>query len=160
MVARWPVDRVHELADDQLGYIWKVAVDGARRTPAAAPQQLTKALGEYLNTAWRPDGKTIVVTRGTGASVHGRTVAANQFYQFVKVPGRRRRRKAIITVNRPYMAGRPVMPRRPILQAHFGPDGRLFYPETFGPAHTRETEDAPRSSRSISTAAIGRCTSC
>ena len=39
------------------------------------------------------------------------------------------------------MAGRPVMPRRPIVQAHFGPDGRLFYPETFGPAAQRETED-------------------
>jgi Tol biopolymer transport system component len=126
------------LSDNQRGYVWKVAVDGAAAT--GAPQQLTKTLGEYLNTAWSPDGKTIVVTRGTGASVHGRTVAANQYYQFVKVPAEGGDVKAIVTVNRPYMAGRPVMPRRPIPQAHFGPDGRLFYPETFGPSRT-ETED-------------------
>ncbi len=71
--------------------------------------------------AWSLDGKTIVVTRGSGASVHGRTVAANQFYQFVKVPAEGGDVKAIVTVNRPYMAGRPVMPRRPIPQAHLVP---------------------------------------
>ena len=80
-------------ADNQLGHIWKVAVDGSAR-PDAAPQQLTKVLGEYLNTAWSPDGKTIVVTRGTGASVHGRTVAANQFYRVREGAGRGRRRES------------------------------------------------------------------
>ena len=45
----------------------------------------------------------------------------------------------ITTVNRPYMAGRPLMPRRPIVQAFFGPDGRLFYPETFGPKRMETT---------------------
>ena len=93
------------LSDNQRGYIWKIAVDGAG-AGSGAPQQLTKALGEYLNTAWSPDGKTIVVTRGSGASVHGRTVAANQFYQFVKVPAEGGDVKAIITVNRP-VHGRP-----------------------------------------------------
>ena len=56
------------LSDNQRGYIWKVAVDGGAGAAGSAPQQLTKVLGEYLNTAWSPDGQTIVVTRGTGAS--------------------------------------------------------------------------------------------
>ena len=35
-------------------------------------------------------------------------------------------------MNRPYVASRPGMPRRPIVQAWYGPDGRIFYPETHG----------------------------
>jgi Tol biopolymer transport system component len=118
-------------ADQQLGQLWKVAADGG--AGGAAPQQLTTVAGEYLNTVWSPDGQTIVMTRGSGATLQGRTVAANQYYEFVRVPAAGGAVTKIAFVNRPYMAGRPLMPRRPIPQAHFGPDGRLFYPETFGP---------------------------
>ena len=35
---------------------------------------------------WSPDGTAIVATRGAGATAHGRTVASNLFYSFVRVP--------------------------------------------------------------------------
>lgn len=115
-------------ADLALGHVWTVPADGG-----GAPRQLTSAAGEYLNTSWSPDGRTIVVTQGAGATLQGRTVAANQYYTLVKVPASGGDAQPITTVNRPFQAGRPLMPRRPIVQAHFGPEGRLFYPETFGP---------------------------
>ncbi len=115
-------------ADLALGQVWSAPADGG-----AAPRQLTSTAGEYLNTIWSPDGQTIVVTRGAGATLQGRNVAANQYYALVKLPAAGGDVQTITTVNRPFQGGRPLMPRRPILQAHFGPEGRLFYPETFGP---------------------------
>ncbi|MCA1586764.1 MAG: hypothetical protein LC791_18985 [Acidobacteria bacterium] len=114
-------------ADQDLGHLWKVPAEGG------TPQRLTQTAGEFLNTIWSPDGKTIVATRGSGATAHGRTVASNLFYSLVQVPADGGPATVITTVNRPYMAGRPLMPRRPIVQAFFGPEGRLFYPETFEP---------------------------
>lgn len=116
-------------ADLNLGQLWTVLVDG----PPTMPRQLTKTAGEYLNTIWSADGKTIVMTRGSGATLQGRTVASNQYYELVRVAATGGAVDRITTVARPFQPGRPLMPRRPILQAHFGPDGRLFYPETFGP---------------------------
>ena len=113
--------------DQNLGHLWRVGVDGG------TPQQLTQTAGEFLNTIWSPDGSTIVATRGTGATAHGRTVAANLFYTLIRMPADGGPVTTITTVNRPYTAGRPLMPRRPIVQAFFGPDGRLFYPETVAP---------------------------
>ena len=111
-------------ADEDQGHVWRVPADGG------TPQQITLRAGEYLNTAWSPDGADIVVTRGSGATSHGRTVANNQYYEFVRVPADGGEATLITRVERPYTGGRPMMPRRPIAQASFGPDGRLFYPET------------------------------
>ena len=111
-------------ADEDQGHVWRVPANGG------PPQQITLRAGEYLNTAWSPDGADIVVTRGSGATSHGRTVANNQFYEFVRVPADGGEATLITRVERPYTGGRPMMPRRPIAQASFGPDGRLFYPET------------------------------
>ena len=111
-------------ADAAQGHVWRVPADGG------TPQQITLRAGEYLNTAWSPDGADIVVTRGSGATSHGRTVANNQYYEFVRVPAGGGEATVITRVERPYTGGRPMMPRRPIAQASFGPDGRLFYPET------------------------------
>ena len=111
-------------ADAAQGHVWRVSADGG------TPQQITLRAGEYLNTAWSPDGADIVVTRGSGATSHGRTVANNQYYEFVRVPADGGEATLITRVERPYTGGRPMMPRRPIAQASFGPDGRLFYPET------------------------------
>jgi Tol biopolymer transport system component len=121
-------------ADQDLGHLWKIPAEGG------TPVRLTQTAGEFLNTIWSPDGRTIAATRGSGATAHGRTVASNLFYSFVRVPAEGGPATVITTVNRPFMAGRPLMPRRPIVQAFFGPDGRLFYPETFGPRRN-ESDD-------------------
>ena len=120
-------------ADEAQGHVWRVSADGG------TPRQLTLRAGEYLNTAWSPDGADIVVTRGSGATSHGRTVANNQFYELVRVASEGGDPERITRVERPYTGGRPMMPRRPIAQASFGPDGRLFYPETVLPMNGEPT---------------------
>ncbi len=110
--------------DERLGHVWRIPAAGG------TPQQLTTMPGEYLHTAWSPDGADLVVTRGSGATLRGRNVAANLWYELVRVPATGGDATPIVTVNRPYAGGRPLMPRRPIVQVSFGPDGRVFYPET------------------------------
>ncbi len=109
------------------GHIWRIPAEGGE------PVQLTARPGEYLHTVWSPDGSAIVATRGSGATSRGRTVANNLYYDFVRVPAEGGAAESIIRVARPYAGGRPLMPRRPVPQASFGPDGRLFYPEALGP---------------------------
>jgi imidazolonepropionase-like amidohydrolase/Tol biopolymer transport system component len=114
-------------ADEDLGQIWIAPAAGGQ------PRQITRTAGEYLNSLWSPDGREVVFIRGSGATARGRTVSNNLFYDLVRVPAAGGEIAMIATVNRPYNAGRPLMPRRPIVQASFGPDGRLYYPETSGP---------------------------
>ena len=112
---------------DGRGHIWRVSAAGG------SPQQLTTREGEYMNTAWSLDGGEIVVTRGAGATSRGRTVASNEYFEFVALPAGGGETRTIAKVARPYTGGRPMMPRRPPPQATFGPDGRLFYAEALGP---------------------------
>ena len=121
-------------ADKDLGHVFVVEAGGGQ------PRQVTKQSGEFVNTAWTPDGQQVVVARGTGATARGRTVSNNLYYELVRVPAAGGDVSVITTVNRPYSAGRPLMPRRPIVQASIGADGRVYYPETSGPGEgeTRE----------------------
>jgi len=121
-------------ADADLGHVWRIPAGGGQ------PQQLTTQPGEYLNTVWSSDGQQIVVTRGSGATLRGRTVSNNLWYELVRLPAAGGDASAIVTVNRPYNGGRPLIPRRPIVQASFGPDGRLYYPETSGPTKDEHDE--------------------
>ncbi|MFN8060772.1 MAG: amidohydrolase family protein [Vicinamibacterales bacterium] len=121
-------------SDDKLGHVWRIDAAGG------TPQQLTREAAEYLHTVWHPDGSQIVVTRGTGAAARGQDVNANLYYELVRLPASGGDVTPVVVVNRPYAAGRPIMVRRPIVQASFGPDGRLFYPETF-PAKKDEPHD-------------------
>ena len=121
-------------ADVDLGHVFKIPSTGGQ------PQQLTTEAGEYLNTVWRPDGEEIIVTRGSGATLRGRSASNNLWYELVRVPAAGGDTTPIVTVNRPYNGGRPLMPRRPIVQASFGPEGRLFYPETSGPTKDEKEE--------------------
>jgi Tol biopolymer transport system component/imidazolonepropionase-like amidohydrolase len=121
-------------ADKDMGHIFTVDANGGQ------PRQVTKQAGEYLNTLWTPDGQQIVMSRGAGATAAGRTVSNNLYYELVRVPAVGGDVSAITTVNRPYAAGRPLMPRRPIVQASVGTDGRLYYPETSGPGEGENRE--------------------
>jgi Tol biopolymer transport system component/imidazolonepropionase-like amidohydrolase len=114
-------------ADHDLGHVWKIPASGGQ------PQRLTSDAGEYLNPVWSPDAEELVVTRGSGATLRGRTVSNNLWYELARLPAAGGSATAIVTVSRPYASGRPLMPRRPIVQASFGPEGRLYYPETSGP---------------------------
>ena len=113
--------------DENLGHVWKVGASGG------APVRLTQTSGEYLNPTWSPDGRTVVYVRGSGASALHRTVSSNTGYELRGVPAAGGVSTLVIEVARPFNAGRPLMPRRPIVEPSFGPDGRIYYPETKGP---------------------------
>lgn len=87
-----------------------------------APTRLTEAAGEYLNPVWSPDGTSIVVARGSGATARHSTWAMNPWYDLVSVPSAGGEAAPIVRVS-----GEGF--RSQIVRASFGPDGRLFYPE-------------------------------
>jgi Tol biopolymer transport system component len=106
--------------DRKRGQLWRVSTSGG------APECLTREAGEYLNPVWSPDGRLVVVARGAGETARGRTWASNPWYDLVRVPAAGGAAELIVKVNPPP----PTLgSRRQIVQASFGPEGRLFYPE-------------------------------
>lgn len=112
--------------DEKLGSLWKVRAAGGE------PVRLTKVAGEYLNPAWAPDGQELIVTRGNGGFLRQHSVSNNTWYELRRVSADGVTERMITEVNRPFSASRPGMPRRPIVQAHYGPGGRIYFPETHG----------------------------
>jgi WD40 repeat protein len=62
------------------GYLWKSPPAGG------APQNLTTQAGEYINPSWSADGSELVLARGSGATLRGRTWSNNIWYDVVRVP--------------------------------------------------------------------------
>ena len=48
--------------------------------------RLTAVAGEYLHPVWTPDGTGIVVVRSSGATLRGRMLNENAWYDLVFVP--------------------------------------------------------------------------
>jgi Tol biopolymer transport system component/imidazolonepropionase-like amidohydrolase len=118
-------------SDETRGQLYKVAAGGG------TPQQITTAAAEYLNPVWTPDGKSIVVVRSSGATLRGEMLVENNWYDLCLVPGAGGEAKTIVTVNPP---GGRISHRRLIVSPSFGPDARLFYPETTGEGRASRTE--------------------
>lgn len=102
--------------DKERGQLWKVAAAGGQ------PQRLTTEAGEYIHPVWSPDGTQIVVARGAGMTAQGRGLAANPWYDLVRLPAGGGEAEAVARVNAP---GRNSQ----IVAASFGPEARLYYPE-------------------------------
>src|SRR5207247_3417557 len=94
--------------DAQRGHVWKASLSGG------TPQRLTAEAGEYLDPVWSPGGQSILVTRGTGASSRGQTLAANLEFQLVRVPA---------------AGGAAELVRSPVPPTGLspGPGGRIFF---------------------------------
>ncbi len=62
------------------GALWRVAATGG------VPQRITTGTGEYLNPSWTPDGREIVVARGSGATARAQAIARNPYWEVVRIP--------------------------------------------------------------------------
>ncbi len=107
-------------SDEERGHLFKVGARGGE------PVRLTAVAGEYLHPVWTPDGTGIVVVRSSGATLRGRMLNENAWYDLVLVPADGGEPRHVVTVNPPM--GR-VSHRRHVVQPSFGPEGRLYYPE-------------------------------
>lgn len=108
--------------DAARGHLWKVSVAGG------APQRLSESAGEYANPVWSPDGQSIVVMQGEGATARGRSLTHNAWFDVVtySVAGSKEGRR-IGTVKRPSGASLFDQARRQLPRPSFGPDGRIFW---------------------------------
>ena len=107
--------------DTVRGHVWKVPASGG------APQRLSREPGDYANPVWSPDGRSVVVARGEGATARQRTMTANAYFDLVRFaatpPAGGDAGTRVVTIPGAGVA------RRQLVRAAFGPDGRVFYPE-------------------------------
>ena len=113
--------------DFERGQLWRVAIDGG------APEQLSVEAGEYVNPVWAPDGRSLLVTRGSGATARGRTWANNPWYEIVTVPVSGGEPRVVARVSTRHDGGAQAGGRRQIVRASFGAEGRVYYPEEAPP---------------------------
>ncbi len=113
--------------DEERGHLWKIPAAGGE------PVRLSAEAGEYVNPVWSPDGATLVVTRGSGATARGRTMANNPWYELAALPAAGGPMRAIARASTRHDAGAQAGGRRQIVRASFGPGGRVFYPEEAPP---------------------------
>lgn len=118
------------------GHLWAMAVAGG------APRQLSTEAAEYAQAVWSPDGNDIVAVRGSGETFRGRTITANPWYSVVRFRVNGGAPTVLATSKRTPPADNPAAGgRRAIMQASFGPDGRVFFPEFTN--DRREGRDQP-----------------
>ena len=116
--------------EKERGHLWVVPATGGR------PQRLTEKPGEYFHPAWSSDGADVVVLRGSGATARRRPIAANVWYELVRVRASGGPETPIARVSRPVLEG--VRPpgggtiRAPVVRASFGPGDRIVYPQQKG----------------------------
>jgi Tol biopolymer transport system component len=107
--------------DTARGHVWKVPAAGG------APQRLSREPGDYVNPVWSPDGESVVVMRGEGATARQGTMTHNGYFDLVRfaaaAPAAGDTGTLVVTV--PGRGGA----RRQLARPSFGPEGRVFYPE-------------------------------
>jgi Tol biopolymer transport system component len=113
--------------DFERGHLWRIAVDGG------APEQLSVEAGEYVNPVWAPDGRSLLVTRGSGATARGRTWANNPWYEIVTVPLSGGEPRVLARASTRHDGGAQAGGRRQIVRASFGAEGRVYFPEEAPP---------------------------
>ncbi len=119
------------LDDSARGRVWKAPAAGG------VPQRLTRETGDFADPVWAPDGRSLVVARGEGATARGRTMTHNVWFDLVRIPAAgetgRDTGEVVGTITRPTGSQLSGELRRQLPRASFGPEGRIFYPEEYGP---------------------------
>lgn len=110
--------------DDTLGgHLWKYPVRGGQAT------RLTAVAAEYVHPQWSPDGKEIVLVRGSGATRAGRTLSGNPWFDVMRISANGGPLTSVAKVMLQPGSSPNSMARRSILQPSWGPDGRIFFPD-------------------------------
>lgn len=117
--------------DFERGHLWRIAIDGG------SPERLSLDAGEYVNPVWAPDGRSLLVTRGSGATARGRTWANNPWYELVSVPLNASEPHVVARMSTRHDGGAQAGGRRKIVRASFGAEGRVYYPEEAPPDSSR-----------------------
>ena len=113
--------------DTARGHVWKAGVSGGLNERRAV--RLTSDAAEYIHPVWSPDGQSVIVARGSGSTLHGRTVMHNVAWDVVRIPAAGGPVTTVATANRPSGASPSGNARRQLMRPSFGPEGRVFYPE-------------------------------
>lgn len=114
--------------DTGRGHVWKADIAAGGRTGGSVVR-LTTEPGEYIHPVWSPDGLSVVVARGAGATLQGRTIMHNMAWDVVRIPAVGGAVTVVATENRPSGQSPSGNARRQIMRPSFGPEGRIFYPE-------------------------------
>jgi Tol biopolymer transport system component/imidazolonepropionase-like amidohydrolase len=104
------------------GHLWKAPAAGG------AAVQLTTTSGEYVNPDWSADGRELLVARGSGATLRGRVVADNEWFDIVRVHADASGVASVVTRVDGFGTGlgsaTGALPR-----PAWGSDGRIFFLE-------------------------------
>jgi Tol biopolymer transport system component/imidazolonepropionase-like amidohydrolase len=111
------------LDDTGGGHLWKV------RAAGGDPVRVSARRGEYVHPAWSADGREIVVARGSGATLRGRTVTHNPWWDLERFPADGGEGAHVVRVALPTGSGPERVQRTAIVAPSWGPDGRIFFPE-------------------------------
>ncbi len=110
--------------DGNRGHLWSVPATGG------APTRLSRTEGDFVDPVWSPDGRSVVVARGEGATARGRTLTHNAWFDLVRYAATGNDTGVIVTtIVKPTGVSVGNEARRQLLRPSFGPEGRLFYPD-------------------------------
>lgn len=117
--------------DQNRGALWKVPTGGGE------PRRLSRDAGEYASPVWSPDGKSVVVAQGEGATARQRTLTHNAWFDIASFPANPGRVGAagtrIARIKRPSGSSLFDQARRQLPRPSFGPGGRIFWPDVETP---------------------------
>lgn len=97
------------------GHVWQMSISGNK-----TPKRITTKTGEYRNAKWSPDGKEILVARGSGVSARGRSLAMNPWYELIKIQVKSGTEKVVARIN----ANNSSLPH-----GNYGINNRIFFSE-------------------------------
>ncbi|MFT5435027.1 MAG: hypothetical protein ACI9OJ_005743, partial [Myxococcota bacterium] len=106
------------------GHLWRVTSAGG------APQRVSSEAGEYIHPVWTPDGASIVVSRGAGATQRFRTLTWNPWYDLVRFPASGGAADFVVKERTGDDGTGAGGSRRQIMRVSMAL-GRIFYPESY-----------------------------
>jgi Tol biopolymer transport system component len=111
--------------DTGRGHLWKVLAQGG------APVRLSAEEGDYVDPVWSPDGKSVIVARGEGATARQRTITHNGWFELMRFSaapqGGGDTGVALATILRPTGSAISGESRRQLVRPSIGPEGRIYW---------------------------------